>query len=125
MDRLFYTKMNLCALGVKVTNLQGPAEKGCASMPRSPLAEDDLVGFGADQHLTGFIPQQLLSETKRALICKVYGFIIVSLNRMNKLLHKMLQIQRTRRPSLNRPARSQGLCYIINSVQQTVEGICF
>lgn len=106
-----------------MTNLQGPAEKGCASMLRLPLAEDDLVGFGADQHLTGFIPST--AETKRALICKVYGFIIVSLNRMNKLLHKMLQIQRTRRPSLNRPARSQGLCYIINSVQQTLEGICF
>lgn len=63
-DRSFYTKMNLCALGVKVTNLQGPAEKGCASMPRSPLAEDDLVEFGADQHLTGFIPSTAVVRDK-------------------------------------------------------------
>lgn len=64
MDRSFYTKMNLCALGVKVTNLQGPAEKGCASMLRLPLAEDDLVGFGADQHLTGFIPSTAVVRDK-------------------------------------------------------------
>lgn len=64
MDRSFYTKMNLCALGVKVTNLQGPAEKGCASMLRLPLAEDDLVGFGADQQLTGFIPSTAVVRDK-------------------------------------------------------------
>lgn len=36
LDRSFYTKIDLRVLGVKVTNQQGPEEKGCVTLLYSP-----------------------------------------------------------------------------------------
>lgn len=82
-DRSLYTKMGLRVLGVKVTNQQGPAEKGCASLLCLPGCVWSWRGFWSWSAVTGFANRLLLEggEKKAAYRCEVNRFIMSSLIR--------------------------------------------
>lgn len=85
LDRSFYTKMDLRALEVKVTNQQGPAEKGCVSLLCSPgwVWAGGVWSSSAVSWICS-LPTAVVGEKKKpALRCKVPRFIMVSLTWIN------------------------------------------